>query len=154
MSSLVQKYIEVCIFQFANDRASYLLLHRSKDDEMYPNLWQFVTGSLHSNETAVNGAIRELREETGLEPHAIWVVPYVNMFYDEQRDAVNLNPLFAVQIKPGTSPVLSHEHQQFEWLTYEDARSRLVWPGQQEGLRIVHEFIVAGKDAAKQGRIR
>ena len=102
----------------------------------------------------MKAAFRELREETGLEPLDIWVVPYVNSFYDHRRDTVNLSPVFAAQVKLGIAPVLSGEHQRFEWLGYEDALRRLVWPGQRDGLRIVHEFIVAGREAAKHSHIR
>ena len=40
-----------------------LLLHRAD----HPGFWQSVTGSLRWNETAPAAAVRELREETGLE---------------------------------------------------------------------------------------
>ena len=154
MLSLAQNYIEVCIFKFDCDRVSYLVLQRSKTEEVYPDLWQFVTGSIYQNETAVEAAIREVREETSLECDAMWVVPYVNIFYENRRNRISLSPIFAMQVKPGTRPVMSHEHQRFEWLTYDDARRQLVWPGQREGLRIVREFIVAGAEAAKHSRIR
>ncbi len=154
MPSLASRYIEVCIFKFEKDRPHYLLLHRSNDEKVYPGLWQFVTGSIDPNETAIAAALRELNEETGLAPVGMWVVPYVNTFYDERRDVINMSPVFAVQVKSGATPRLSDEHQQFDWLIYEEGRRRLVWPGQQEGLRIVHEFIVGCKEAAKHAKIR
>ena len=154
MLTLAQNYIEVCIFKFESDSASYLLLQRSKGEEVYPDLWQFVTGAIEQNETAIEAAIREVREEASLECAALWVVPYVNIFYEHRKERISLSPLFAMQVRPGIRPVLSDEHMHFDWLSYEDALRRLVWPGQREGLRIVQEFIVAGGEAAKYSRIR
>lgn len=120
---------------------------------MYPGLWQFITGSIEGQERAIDAALRELKEETRLDPRAMWVVPYINSFYDHRRDLISLNPVFAVEVGKGEDPVISHEHQQFQWLKYEDAIHVLVWPGQREALRIVHEFFIKGKDAMHHSRI-
>ena len=154
MPLIAGKIIEVCVFKFEKDRAWYLLLHRSKDEKIYPNLWQFVSGSIEGDEKAVDAAYRELLEETGMNPKAFWVVPFVNSFYDPEWDSINLSPMFAAQVEIGDAPKLSHEHFEFEWFSYADAARKLVWPGQREGLRIVHEYIVGGQSAVKLTRIR
>ena len=154
MVSIINKFIEVCIFKFERDRPSYLLLHRAKDEKVYPNIWQFVSGALDSKETAIEAALRELLEETGLHPKALWVVPFVNSFFDPEDDTINLNPMFAAQVEPGSVPQLSHEHDEYEWCLFDDAVRRLIWHGQREGLRIVHQCIVKGEDAMKYTRIK
>jgi hypothetical protein len=70
------------------------------------------------------------------------------MFYESVHDRVHLSPLFAVQVENGVDPKLSPEHQEFCWLPYSDARRRLVWPGQREGLALVQGFIVTGEQGA------
>ena len=154
MAVLACKIVEVCIFKFENDRPWYLLLHRSKDEKIYPGIWQFVSGSIEGDEKAVEAALRELNEETAMKPKGFWVVPFVNSFYDPGYDAVNLSPLFAAQVEIGDAPMLCHEHFEFEWFSYADAVRKLVWPGQREGLRIVHECIVGGQSVVKLTRIR
>ena len=147
MTGIVCRIVEVCIFRFLNDRPEYLVLRRSPDETVYPNLWQFVGGSIDDGERALDAALRELKEETGFVPTRFWVVPYANTFYDHFFDSVNVSPVFAAQVSPGKDPVLSLEHSAFEWLSYANARNCLVWPGQRLGLDIVNEYILGGKKA-------
>jgi len=153
MSTLASRIVEVCIFKFENDRAWFLLLHRSKEEKIYPDLWQFVSGSIEGEERAADAARRELEEETGLKPKAFWTVPLVTSFYDPGWDAVNLSPLFAAQVDIGDQPRLSAEHREFGWFSYEDAIRKLVWPGQREGMRIVREYIIRGEEAGRLTRL-
>ncbi|MBI4549155.1 MAG: NUDIX pyrophosphatase [Ignavibacteriae bacterium] len=147
------KIIEVCIFKFENAHPWYLLLHRAKDEKIYPGIWQFVSGSIEGEESAHDAALRELTEETGLHPTGFWVVPFVNTFYDHTYNAVNLSPLFAAQVRVGDEPKLSKEHYEFRWFSCEDAMQKLAWPGQREGLRIVDKYIVKGEEATKLTRL-
>ena len=153
MPSINSTMIELCVFKFEHDRPLYLLLKRCKEEKLYPGIWQYITGSIDGKEKAIDAAIRELREETGLSPQRFWVVPYVHSFYDPEHDSVSLLPLFAAQVRPGDVPILSSEHEEYLWLPFEGARSKLVWPGQREGLRIVHESIVKGEKSATLNRI-
>jgi dihydroneopterin triphosphate diphosphatase len=146
--------VAVCIFKISGGQPRYLLLRRARREKLYPGIWQFVTGSVHEGESAPDAAYRELREETGLQPARFWVVPYVDCFYDVSRDSVNLSPLFAAEVKGAAHPVLSREHSEFHWFTLGAATRKLVWPGQRAGLRIVHEFIAGGEEAAQLTRIR
>jgi len=149
VSNIVSRTVEVCVFKIEEDRPQYLLLKRSIDDSLYPGIWQFVTGTMKEGEHAVQAAIREFREETGLEVIRCWVVPYVNSFYVAANDTVHASPFFAVEVNPRDQPRLSHEHQEYAWCKPEDAGRRLVWPGQRYGLQIVDEFIVGKQEASR-----
>ncbi|RPH37243.1 NUDIX domain-containing protein [bacterium] len=142
MASVVSRIVEVCIFRFAGNSVEYLLLKRGKEDLLYPGIWQWVTGTILEGERSLDAALREFHEETGLAANRLWIVPHVTMFYESVHDSVHLSPLFAVQVEHGADPVLSPEHQEFRWVPYAEARRRLVWPGQREGLDMVHAFIV------------
>jgi 8-oxo-dGTP pyrophosphatase MutT (NUDIX family) len=153
MSILSSSIIELCAFKIENGQPLYLLLHRTKDEGVYPNIWQFITGSIEKNEKAADAALRELSEETGLKPKSFWVVPYILSFYNAEWDSVNLCPFFATEISIGSSVVLSNEHDHFGWFTYDDAIAKLVWPSWKEGLRIVHEYIAGLPNTANMHRI-
>lgn len=153
MPLIVSSIVEICVFKFEDVCPRYLLLRRSKDEKIYPGIWQFITGSIAENEKASDAALRELREETGIIPDSLWVVPHVSVFYDHMLDSTNLCPLFAAQVKPGVKPRLSAEHTDFGWFLYEEALKMLVWHGQRQGLQVVHEYLVKGKETSKLSRI-
>jgi 8-oxo-dGTP pyrophosphatase MutT (NUDIX family) len=148
MPQLTCRIVEICIFRFVKDRAEYLLLHRSKSERVYPGIWQLMSGTIENDEPALKAALREFNEETGMKVGKFWVVPYVNSFFDPEYDAVNLSPLFAAQVDEGSEPHLSSEHYEYGWFPYDEALRKLVWPGQKTGLRVVHEHIVRGGQAA------
>ncbi|NUN69309.1 MAG: NUDIX pyrophosphatase [Bacteroidetes bacterium] len=148
MPNIVCSIIEVCLFSFENKEPRYLMLRRSKEEPMYPDAWQIVTGSIEKNETAVQGALREMKEETGYAPQQFWVVPHMNTFYSPKQDLVHHTVVFAAQVPPRTDPVLSEEHYQFRWCTIDEAKALCVWPGQITALQIVHDFIVSGRKTA------
>jgi dihydroneopterin triphosphate diphosphatase len=149
MAEMTARAIEVCPFRIRNDAAGFLLIRRAMGEPRYPGMWQFVTGRIEEGERADEAALRELREETGTEGVRLWIVPAVTSFYDLRTDSVNFVPLFAAQIDAGFDVRLSAEHSAFEWLSYADARARLVWPGQRECLEIVREYILGGEEASR-----
>jgi dATP pyrophosphohydrolase len=108
---------------------------------------------VEKDEKAPEAALRELAEETGLLPRAFWVAPFVTSFYDAGWDAVNLCPVFAVQVEPGDTPRLSREHSEAGWFSLEEAVEKLPWPAQQEALRVVHQHIARGGRASGLTRI-
>ena len=147
MPSIVSQIVEVFVFRFRETRPEYLLLKRSRTDVLYPGIWQIVTGTLNDGEHAVDGALRELREETSLLPDRLWTVPHVVLFYDRGADAININPLFAVQVSGTAEPLLSIEHEKFMWVPADEAARLLVWPAQREALGVVERSIAAGEQA-------
>jgi dATP pyrophosphohydrolase len=127
----------------------FLVLQRAIEEKLYPGLWQIVTGTMKQNENALQAALRELREETGLPPKRCWTIPYVDTYFDLAKDAIQLVPVFAVELDSSSKLHLSSEHQRFAWLRFKDARRRLVWPGQRHSMDIVHEFIIGNKETAR-----
>ncbi len=148
MPGVVSRIVEVVAFRFAHDRPEYLLLRRAREERIYPGMWQIITGKVREGETAVQAARRELLEETGVSPERFWVLPHTGTFYDPGSDAIQISPFFAAQTPGQVDPVLSAEHGEFRWLSVEEALRKLVWTGQREGLRIVHECIVSGEEAS------
>jgi dihydroneopterin triphosphate diphosphatase len=149
LSTILSQIVEVCIIRLNEGKSQYLLLQRADDEELYPGLWQIVTGSMKKNETSVQSVLRELKEETGLNIKKIWTVPMIDSYLDFKADIIQMVPVFAVEVDSNSEVRLSHEHQSFQWLSYSEAKQRVVWPGQRNVIDVVHEFISGGKEAAR-----
>ena len=149
MATILSQIVEVCIFRWIAREPQYLLLQRADNEELYPGLWQIVTGSMKKNESADKAALRELEEETGLHPKRFWTVPIMDSYFDIRNDTIQMVPVFAAEVDAALNVRISHEHRRFEWLAYAAARDRAVWPGQRQAIEIVHEFIAGGKEAAR-----
>jgi 8-oxo-dGTP diphosphatase len=153
MPTLTAQYIEVCVFKFEDNRFQYLLMHRTENVSIYPGIWQIITAHIEQNEKATDAAKREISEETGLLPTALWVVPKVNSFYNHLDDTINFITFFAAQVSPGSIPKLSKEHDKYEWVPLDETQKRLVWPSQRQAVTIVHDYIINGDVAGDVLRI-
>lgn len=138
---VVSNLIEAHIFREKGDDLEFLLLKRS-EKVIYPGIWQMVTGSVDGNEKAFQTALREINEETGLQPFRFWVVPQVNSFYLPGSDYICMVPVFAAQVAENSEVKISPEHSEFRWLNKNDARKLLAWKGQREALDTIYEYFI------------
>ncbi len=136
-------FVEAHIIKKNEDDIEFLLLKRAPD-EIYPNLWQMVTGRIQANEKAYETAVREIKEETGLTPEKLWVVPNVNSFYSPKHDKVIPIPVFAALVNDDKI-TLSEEHSEFQRIKKEEAKPLLAWPGQRKSVDIIHEYFLHEK---------
>lgn len=151
--NIVQSFVEVHIFRETSGSIEFLLLQRSAN-EIYPGIWQMITGHINENEKAHETALREVIEETGLIPHRMWVVPNVNHFYSAERDSVSLIPVFAVKLKENYQVIMCEEHCQCKWVSPEEAKLLLTWPGQKRSVDIITEYFTKSIDLLNMTEIK
>jgi len=135
------KIVEVVVFRRSSP-PEFLVLRRSDSDQIYPGLWQIVSGGIEKGERAYDAALRELEEEIGIKPSRIYNTPLTNTFYFYTNDSVNVSPVFAAEVEPDAEVRLSAEHKDFRWLKKEEAASLLVWPGQKKAIDVVCDFVL------------
>lgn len=145
---IVSTLIEAHIFRTRNNDLEFLLLKRAAN-EKYPGLWQMVTGAIDKKEKAYQTALREIKEETGLTPVKLWVVPNINLFYLPEKDEVCMVPVFAVQVNPYKAVKVSEEHSEFQWVKKPQAKKMLAWPGQKKSVDIIYEYFTNQKSLLK-----
>lgn len=145
MTKIESNVFEVCVFRRKEKSPEYLLLRRSQEDTLYPGIWQVVTGTLEPDEHVQVAARREIKEETGLSPRRMWVVPRVNMFYSAARNTVCLSPFFAAEVEALDGIELSPEHTECRWCTIEEVAAIIPFPGQAECVRLIDQFIRSGE---------
>lgn len=142
---IISNLIEAHIFRKNEKGIEFLLLKRA-EDQIYPGIWQMVSGkikeSAEDGEKAYQTAIRELREETGLKPLKIWSAPRVNSFYSSQSDTINLIPVFAIQVKGNSKVKISNEHTEFKWVSISKTQKLLAWDGQRKAVRLIEEYFL------------
>ena len=133
----------------------FLVLRRSAP---YGGYWHLVSGGVESGETERDAAIRELREETGLE--AVNVVelhaPFVYPLGDEPERQAQFAPgvteiavePFAVEVAPRWEPELNFEHDEYRWCLVDEAVALLRWPEPRELVSAV-----AREPGRREGRL-
>lgn len=136
---ILSSMVEVHVFKLIEGKMRFLLLKRSGHD-IYPNLWQMVTGRIEENEKAYETAIREVAEECGLKAKRLWAVPNINSFYSADSDRITLIPVFAVIVDESEPVILSEEHSAFMWVDKEECIKMLAWPGQQKSVEILFDY--------------
>jgi dihydroneopterin triphosphate diphosphatase len=136
---IISLYIEVHLFRQNEGKMEYLLLQRG-ETEIYPGLWQMVTGKIKQGEKAYETALREIKEETGLVPERLWAAPKVNQFYSAEKDAVYIVPVFAAQLKYDEDITICGEHCAYQWVEPQKAKELLPWDEQRRALDIVIEI--------------
>ena len=144
MTRIVVDQVEVFPFRRRGTLVEFLMLQRARDDRL-GGTWHAVHGSIEPGETAVQAALRELREESGLTPLRFWQIDFVSTFFLADLDRVCLNPVFTAEIDPAAGVRLSGEHEGFRWVDAEHAPGEFMWPNQRRALReIMEEVISAG----------
>jgi dATP pyrophosphohydrolase len=113
-----------------------------------PGFWQSVTGSQDAGETLIETAIREVREETGLDAAQFELTPWdiENRYeiYERWRHRYapgvthNTEHVFGLRL-PAPLPVnlAPREHLQYVWLPWQAAAARCFSPSNAAAIRLL-----------------
>lgn len=119
-----------------------LTLQRSTNTRC-PLAWETVHGRIEPGEEPEQAAVREVREETGLEVQRLYNV-CVQPFYLHRIRTVELAVVFAAFVEPDANVRLGEEHVRSEWLTPDLALERFVWPRERAALRDILLLLRSG----------
>lgn len=104
--------------------------------------WCQVAGSIEEGETAWQTALRELEEETGLQPNALYSADTCEQFYEADRDAITIAPVFVAFIDRAATVTLNHEHSEYRWVSFEEAIEMVAFGGQRRVLSWIEDEFV------------
>lgn len=104
--------------------------------------WCQIAGSIEEGETAWQAALRELKEETGLTPLDLYSADICEQFYEADRDAITMAPVFVASIDRDAEVVLNEEHSEYRWVSFVEAIDMVAFGGQRKVLRWIEEEFI------------
>ena len=112
-----------------------LILKKAADDYNYPNRWSFCSGYVKEFEPAEGTAVREIKEETGLQAKIIRKGKIFQAVDKEKGRRWIVMP-FLCEVK-SNKVKLDHENVEFRWIHSSDIKKYKTVPGLQKDLKIL-----------------
>ncbi|HIA10286.1 MAG TPA: NUDIX domain-containing protein [Candidatus Nitrosopelagicus sp.] len=132
-----QKSAGIVLFRNISNENEFLLLN-------YPQgHWDFIKGKIEQNETPHETAIRETKEETG-----ITNIEFVDGFEESveydfrfKKEDIHKKVIFFLAKTNEKNIKLSHEHNDYLWLEYNDALKKTTFENAKNVLTKANEFL-------------
>ena len=132
-----QKSAGIVLFRNDSDKNEFLLL-------TYPQgHWDFVKGKVEQGETPHETALRETKEETG-----ITNIEFIDGFEESveydfrfKREDIHKKVIFFLAKTNEKNIKLSHEHNDYLWLEYNDALKKTTFENAKNVLTKANEFL-------------
>ena len=133
-----QKSAGIVLFRNASNKNEFLLLN-------YPQgHWDFVKGKVEQGETPYETASRETKEETGISD-----IKFIDGFEESVEYNFKFNNednhktvVFFLAKTNEKKITLSHEHNDFVWLEYDDAIKKTTFRNAKNVLSKTNEFLL------------
>ena len=134
--------ISAYLVRVDDGRGRYLVLKRLS--KYLKGTWQQISGRIEPGETGWRAALREIREETGLVPSRFYSANETEVFYEPRQNCINVIPVFVGFVEADARIVLSAEHDEFRWVTAEEAKEVLPFGGQAATIQRIEAAFVGG----------
>ena len=133
-----QKSAGVVLFRNASNQNEFLLLN-------YPQgHWDFIKGKVEQGETLYETASRETKEETGISD-----IEFIDGFEESveynfkfKNEDIHKTVVFFLAKTNEKKITLSHEHNDFVWLEYDDALKKTTFRNAKNVLSKTNEFLL------------
>ena len=132
-----EKSAGIVLFRNNSNKNEFLLLN-------YPQgHWDFIKGKVEENETTHETAIRETKEETGISN-----IEFIDGFeewveYDFRfkKENIHKKVIFFLAKTDEKNIKISHEHNDYLWLEYDDALKKTTFENAKNVLTKANEFL-------------
>jgi 8-oxo-dGTP diphosphatase len=112
--------IGALIWDQESDR--YLLLRRSMEKDFAAGAWECVTGRLDQGEGFEQAVHREVKEEIGAEVMPLFILGTTHFYRGETiPDNELVGVVYCCRMRSWTQVIMSDEHDQYRWVTAEQA---------------------------------
>lgn len=114
----------------------YLLLHYESGH------WDFPKGHMERGESEEQTAIREVKEETGLDVDIIpGFMEKITYFFKKNGRLIGKDVIFLIGRAKSEDARLSYEHKAYKWLAYEEALELITFKNSRNVLKKAHDFL-------------
>ena len=116
---------------------------------IYSTYWEFPKGRVDPNESERDAAIREVREETGLDVQLVeGFREEVNYFYRQRNTGllVKKQVVYFLGHAKTQTVKLSKEHHHSQWLAFDAALAQLKYPSVRNLLVKANDFLCTRQD--------
>ena len=133
-----QKSTGIVLFRNASNKNEFLLLN-------YPQgHWDFIKGKVEPGETPYETASRETKEETGISD-----IEFIDGFEESveynfkfKNEDIHKIVVFFLAKTNEKKITISHEHNDFVWLEYDDAIKKTTFRNAKNVLSKTNEFLL------------
>ena len=140
--------VHVYLFRKSHIGYEYAIFQRSD----LTVCWQGICGGLEDDETIIEGARREIREESGIaEPFSLYRLKTTSflpadIFSEKAQkiwgDEIIVIPMYYFAMEYDGEIALSDEHLQFKWMSYQDAQDVIYFDDQKTALYELNELLL------------
>jgi len=105
-----------------NENGEVLIVRRAQTNRVLPNKWDIPGGTLEDGEDPAEGAIRETKEESGLDikhPHLFYQTSNV----DQKKNKQFVTLIFLAKTTETDVVLNPEEHDDYKWINMADAGS-------------------------------
>ena len=121
------------------------LVTRSAASDLYPKqVWRLPKGWIDEGEKVEEAALREVREEGGIEAKIIQKIETVKYFFTtaDKSKVLKFVTFYLMEFVKDLPESFGEETSEIAWLPYEEAYKKLSFSGEREVLKKAKELLI------------
>jgi len=133
---MISEHSAGAIIFFDNEKREFLIISNEKER------WDFPKGHIEEGETPEQTAVREVKEETGLDIEFIdGFKEKISFFFKKGKELVKKDVIFFLAKAKSKNVTLSFEHIDYKWLNFEEALNKLTFKDSKNLLIKANQFL-------------
>lgn len=101
--------------------------------------WRFPKGTIEKNENAAQAALREVKEEGGVEAEILAKLEPIKYFYYQDKQRIFKTVVFYLMRYLQETGGICWEVEEIAWLPFEEAKERLAFKNEKKVLKLALE---------------